>query len=162
MLRSRNWGKVRAKSNPFERGRCDRYTHTHTHTQHTRTHTRASRRPPCLARRSETSPGEIGDNPTGRPRPARRAWTTQHTPCAPFSLRTNHHCKVPAYMGFQVSGPSRHALLAGGLLGHGTSGEIVAASSTLGLIELELFGGGRIRPARVQRGVSGESPAAER
>ena len=38
-------------------------------------------------------------------------------------------------------GPSRHALLAGGLLGHGTSGEIVAASSRLGPIELELFGG---------------------
>ena len=39
-------------------------------------------------------------------------------------------------------GPSRHALLAGGLLGHGTSGEIVAASSRLGPIELDLFGGG--------------------
>ena len=43
---------------------------------------------------------------------------------------------------------------------HGTSGEIVAASSRLGPIELDLFGGG-IRPARVQRGVPGESPAAE-
>ena len=67
-------------------------------------------------------------------------------------------CKVPIWAS--SIGPSRHALLAGGLLGHGTSGEIVAASSRLGPIELELFGGG-IRPARVQRGVPGESPAAE-
>ena len=67
-------------------------------------------------------------------------------------------CKVPIWAS--SIGPSRHALLAGGLLGHGTSGEIVAASSRLGPIELDLFGGG-IRPARVQRGVPGESPAAE-
>jgi len=68
------------------------------------------------------------------------------------------HCKV--HIWASSIGPSRHALLAGGLLGHGTSGEIVAASSRLGPIELELFGGG-IRPAWVQRGVPGESPAAE-
>ena len=36
-------------------------------------------------------------------------------------------CKVPIWAS--SIGPSRHALLAGGLLGHGTSGEIVAASS---------------------------------
>ena len=57
-------------------------------------------------------------------------------------------CKVPIWAS--SIGPSRHALLAGGLLGHGTSGEIVAASSRLGPIELELFGGG-IWPARVQK-----------
>ena len=43
---------------------------------------------------------------------------------------------------------------------HGTSGEIVAACSRLGPIELELFGGG-IRPARVGTKRAGESPAAD-